>query len=211
VVTFANNLLARGGDIPKVPNKVVAYLADVEKKLRHEIQGLNRNRLKTPPLKLVRVAINRQRADEEPLAAHLDEGAVMSGSLHVCTDDIMGGGIRIIAGKTETVIWPKGSATSLLFCGGNLTHKTLKVKQGTDYGFVYFFALDDETNKGKQRLPTKHIGKPHNILGAIGHATLLQFCENTFAEPVWTYEKEQMKKRQLADAAANSQGTAPSM
>jgi len=211
VVTFANNLLARGGDIPKVPNKVVAYLANVEKKLRQEIQGLKRNRSKTPPLKLVRVALNRQRADEESLAAHLDEGTVMNGSLHVCTDDIMGGGLRIIASETKTCLWPKGRATSLLFCGGILTHKTLKVTKGTDYGFVYFFALDDETNKGKHRLPTQYIGKPHNILGANGHATLLQFCEKTFAEPVWTYEKEQMKKRQLADAAANPQGPAPSM
>jgi hypothetical protein len=132
-------------------------------------------------LKLVRVAINRQRADEESLAAHMDEGAVMSGSLHVCTDDIMGGGIRIIAGKTETVIWPKASATSLLFCGGNLTHKTLKVTKGTDYGFVFFFALKDETNKGKHRLPTQYIEEPHNILAANGHATLLQFCKKTFA------------------------------
>ena len=104
MVTFTNSLLARGGDIPKVPNKVVAYLANVEKKLRQEIQGLKRNRSTTPPLKLVRVALNRQRVDEESLAAHLDEGTVMSGSLHVCTDNIMGGGIRVIASKTETVI-----------------------------------------------------------------------------------------------------------
>jgi hypothetical protein len=151
-------------------------------------------------------ALNRQRANEESLASHLDEGTVISGSLHVCTDDIMGGGLRIIAGKTKTCLWPKGRATSLLFCGGNLTHKTLKVTKGTDYGFVFSFALEDETNKGKYRLPTQYIGEPHNILAANCHAILLQFCEKTFAEPVWTYEKEQKKKRQLADAAVNSQG-----
>ena len=117
MVTFANNLLARGGDIPNVPSKVVVYLAYVEKKLRQEIEGLKKNRSKTPPLKLVRVALNLQRANEESLAAHLDEGTVMSGSLHVCTDDIMGGGLRIIAGETKTCLWPKGRATSLFFVG----------------------------------------------------------------------------------------------
>ena len=115
-----------------------------------------------------------------------------------------------LAQKAEPFNGLKGKQYPCFFCGGHLTHKTLMVIKGTDYGFVYFFALDDETNKGKQRLPTQYIGKPHNILGANGHATLLQFCEKTFAEPVWTYEKEQMKKRQLADAAANSQGRPPS-
>lgn len=83
------------------------------------------------------------------------------------------------------------------------------VTKGTDYGFVFFFTLEDETNKGKHRLSTKYIGEPHNILAADSHAILLRFCEETFAEPVWTYEKEQKKKRQLADAAANFQGRPP--
>ena len=87
-----------------------------------------------------------------------------------------------------------------------MIYKTLKVTKGTDYGSVFFFALEDETNKGKHRLPIEYIGEPHNILAANGHATLLQFCEKTFAEPVWTYEKEQKKKKQLADATVNSQG-----
>ena len=48
----------------------------------------------------------------------LDEGTVMSGSLHVCSDDIMGGGLHIIAGESKTFLWPEEIATSLLFCGG---------------------------------------------------------------------------------------------
>ena len=211
MVTVANNLLPRGKGIPGVPADVVECLGIVEKKLLLEIQGLNKHHSKSPTMKLARVFINRQRANENPLGDHVDKGTVISASIYVCTDDIRGGGLRIISGEGRTFIWAKGSATSLLFSRCNLTHKTLKVNKGTDYGFVYFFALDDETNKGKHRLPTQYIGKPHNILGANGHATLLQFCEKTFAEPVWTYEKEQMKKRQLADAAANSQGRPPSM
>lgn len=90
MVTFANNLLARGGDIPNVPSEVVVSLAYVEKKLREEINGLNKNHSKKPPLKPARVFLNRQRASEKSLASHLDQGTVISGSLHVCTDDIMG-------------------------------------------------------------------------------------------------------------------------
>ena len=209
MVTFAKNLLARGGDIPKVPNKVVAYLADVEKKLRHDIQGLGRNRWTTPSLKLVRVALNRQRADEETLRSHVDEGSVISASVHVCTDDIRGGGVRILGTKGRTFEWPQKKALSLLFCGGQLTHKTLMVTRGIDYGFIFFFKLEDDTNEGKHRIPSKYAGEPRIILPVKGHATLLRFCENTFAEQVWTYEKDEKKKKQLKDAAAKSQGTPP--
>ena len=118
----------------------------------------------------------------------------------------MGSGLRILGGEGRTFQWPKGKAVSLLFCGCNLTHKTLKVTEGTDYGFIFFFDLEDDTNESKHRIPTGFIGEPCTILAAKGHATLLRFCEKPFAEPVWTYEKDEKKKKQLADAAANSQG-----
>ena len=123
----------------------------------------------------------------------------------------MGGGLRILGTKDRTFEWPQGKAASLLFCGGNLTHKTLKVTKGTDYGFIFFFDLEDDANKGKHRIPTGYIGKPQTILPAEGHATLLRFCEKTFTEQVWKYEKDEKKKKQLKDAAAKSQGTPPNM
>ena len=210
MVTVANNLLPRGKGIPGVPADVVKYLGIVEKKLRLEIQGLNKHHSKSPTMKLARVFINRQRANENPLGDHVDKGTVISASVHVCTDDIRGGGLRIISGEGRTFIWDKGSVKSLLFSGCNLTHKTLMVTKGTDYAFVFFFDLEDDTNEGKHRIPTGYIGEPHTILPAQGHATLLRFCENTFAEQVWTYEKDEKKKNQQADAAAKSQGSPPS-
>ena len=101
----------------------------------------------------------------------------------------------------------KKKAVSLLFCGGQLTHKTLMVTRGTDYGFIFFFKLEDDTNEGKHRIPSKYVGETREILPSEGHATLLHFCENTFAEQVWTYEKDEIKKNLEADAAAKSQGT----
>ena len=137
----------------------------------------------------------------------MDKGSVISASVHVCTDDIRGGGIRILGAEGRTFEWPQKNALSLLFCGGQLTHKTLMVTRGTDYGFIFFFKLEDDTNEGKHRIPSKYVGEPRIILPAEGHATLLHFCENTFAEQVWTYEKDEIKKNLEADAAAKSQGT----
>ena len=193
-----------------MPTKVVEYLRTVEKKLHLEIKGLTKHSSKSPTIKSARVFINRQRADEETLRSHVDEGSVISASVHVCTDDIRGGGLRILGAEGRTFEWPQRKAVSLLFCGGHLTHKTLMVTRGTDYSFIFFFKLEDDTNEGKHRIPSGYIGKPRTILPAKGHATLLQFCENTFAEQVWTYEKDEKKKNQQADAAANSQGRPPS-
>ena len=210
MVTAANNLRSRETDTPRVPTKVVEYLRTVEKKLHLEIKGLTKHSSKSPTIKSARVFINRQRADEETLKSHVDEGSVISASVHVCTDDIRGGGLRILGTEGRTFEWPQRKAVSLLFCGGHLTHKTLMVTKGTDYGFIFFFDLEDDTNEGKHRIPSGYIGKPRIILPAKGHATLLRFCENTVAEQVWTYETDKKKKNQQADAAANSQGTPPS-
>ena len=207
MVTVANNLLPRGKGIPGVPADVVEYLGIVEKKLHLEIQGLNKHHSNPPTIKLARVFINRQRAGEKTLRNHVDEGSVISASVHVCTDDIRGGGLRILGAEGRTFEWPQKKALSLLFCGGQLTHKTLMVTRGTDYGFIFFFDLEDDTNEGKHRIPSRYIGEPRTILPAKGHATLLRFCENTFAEQVWTYEKDEKKKNLKADAAAKLQGT----
>jgi hypothetical protein len=207
VVTVANNLLPRGKGIPGVPADVVECLGIVEKKLLLEIQGLNKHHSTPPTIKLARVFINRQRAGEKTLRNHVDKGSVISASVHVCTDDIRGGGLRILGAEGRTFEWPQRKAVSLLFCGGHLTHKTLMVTRGTDYGFIFFFDLEDDTNEGKHRIPSGYIGEPRTILPAQGHATLLRFCENTFAEQVWTYEKDEKKKNQKADAAAKLQGT----
>ena len=91
MVTVTNNLLPRGEDIPIMPAGVVEYLSFVEKKLRQEIKDLNKHHSTSPAMKLAHVFINRQRANEKPLGAHVDKGTIISASLHVCTDDIMGG------------------------------------------------------------------------------------------------------------------------
>ena len=189
-----------------MPADVVNYLGEIVNKLRLEIKNLNMHHSMSPPMKLVRVFLNRQRANEKPLGAHVDKGPVISASVHVCTDDIMGGGLRILGGECITIRWPKGEATSMIFAS-TLTHKTLLVDKGTDYGFIFFFDFEDETNNGKHRIPTGHIGKPKTILPAEGRATLLQFCEETFKEEVWTYEKDESAKTQRKDALAKSQGT----
>ena len=186
-----------------MPADVVNYLGEIVNKLRLEIKNLNMHHSNSPLMKLVRVFLNRQRANEKPLGAHKDKGPVISASVHVCTEDIMGGGLRILGGECITIRWPKGEATSMIFAS-TLTHKTLLVDKGTDYGFIFFFDFEDETNNGKHRIPTGYIGEPRTILPAKGHATLLRFCENMFAEPVWTYETDEKKKNQQADAAANS-------
>ena len=157
-------------------------------------------------MKLARVFINRQRAGEKTLGDHVDKGTVISASVHVCTDGIRGGGFRILGAEGRTFEWPQRKAVSLLFCGGHLTHKTLMVTRGTDYGFIFFFDFEDETNNGKHRIPTGHIGKPKTILPAEGRATLLQFCEHTFKEEVWTYEKHESAKTKRKDALAKSNG-----
>ena len=205
MVTAANNLRSRETDTPRVPTKVVKYLRTVEKKLHLEIKGLTKHSSKSPTIKSARVFINRQRADEETLRSHVDEGSVISASVHVCTDDIRGGGLRILGAEGRTFEWPQRKAVSLLFCGGHLTHKTLMVTRGTDYGFIFFFKLEDDTNEGKHRIPSNYVGETRIILPADGHATLLHFCENTFTEQVWTYEKDIIKKNLEADAAAKSQ------
>ena len=189
-----------------MPTKVVKYLRTVEKELHLEIKGLTKHSSKSPTIKSARVFINRQRADEETLRSHVDEGSVISASVHVCTDDIRGGGLRILGAEGRTFQWPQRKAVSLLFCGGHLTHKTLMVTRGTDYGFIFFFDFDDETNSGKHRFPPGHIGKTKTILPAEGRATLLQFCEHTFKEEVWTYEKHESAKTKRKDALAKSNG-----
>ena len=189
-----------------MPADVVNYLGEIVNKLRLEISHLNMHRSTSPLVKLVRVFLNRQRANEKPLGAHKDKGPVISASVHVCTEDIMGGGLRILGGECTTIHWPKGEATSLLFCGCNLTHKTIMVDKGTDYAFIFFFDFDDETNSGKHRFPAGHIGKTKTILPAEGRATLLQFCEHTFKEEVWTYEKHESAKTKRKDALAKSNG-----
>jgi hypothetical protein len=92
VVTVTNNLLPRGEDIPVVPADVVEYLGFIEKKLRQDIKDLNKHHSKSRAIKLARVFINRQRANENPLGDHVDKGTVISGSRPVCPDAILGGG-----------------------------------------------------------------------------------------------------------------------
>ena len=188
-----------------MPADVVNYLGEIVTKLRLEIKNLNMHHSNSPLMKLVRVFLNRQRANEKPLGAHKDKGPVISASVHVCTEDIMGGGLRILGGECTTIHWPKGEAPSLTFAS-TLTHKTIMVDKGTDYGFIFFFDFEDETNNGKHRIPTGHIGKPKTILPAEGRATLLQFCEETFKEEVWTYEKHESAKTKWKDALAKSNG-----
>ena len=101
MVTAANNLLPRGKDTPGVPADVVEYLGIVEKKLHLEIQGLNKHHSNPPTIKLARVFINRQRAGEKTLRNHVDEGSVISASVHVCTDDIRGAVSASLAQKAE--------------------------------------------------------------------------------------------------------------
>ena len=188
-----------------MPADVVKYLGEIVTKLRLEINNLNMHHSNSPLMKLVRVFLNRQRANEKPLGAHKDKGPVISASVHVCTEDIMGGGLRFLGGECKTIHWPKGEATSLTFAS-TLTHKTIMVDNGTDYGFIFFFDFDDETNSGKHRFPSGHIGKTKTILPAEGCATLLQFCEHTFKEEVWTYEKHESAKTKWKDALAKSNG-----
>ena len=99
--------------------------------------------------RLVRLFLNRQRANEEAMKDHGDKGTVMSASLHVPTADIKGSGPQILRASSKPIRWPLGRATALLFAWRQLTHKTLKVTAGTDYGFVFFFDLEDITNGDK--------------------------------------------------------------
>ena len=94
----------------------------------------------------------------------------------------------------------------MLFAGRHLTHKTLQATTGTDYGFIFFFDLEDLTDGDKPRVPTEYVGQPFKALDAEGQVALLQFCENTLPEPDWTYEKD-LKKKKLADTVSSPLGT----
>ena len=117
MVTVDNNLLPHGKDITGVPADVVKYLGIVEKKLRLEIQGLNKHHSKSPTMKLAHVFINRQRANEKNLGDHVDKGTVISASVHVCTDDIRGGVSASLALKAEPFNDLKGEQYPCFFVG----------------------------------------------------------------------------------------------
>ena len=113
--------LVRGENILIVLAEVVACLDYVEKNLCQEIKYLTKHHTNSPPIKIARVFLNRQRDNEKNPGSHMNEGTVISASLHICTDDIMGGGLHILGGVGRTFCWSKGKATSLLFCECDLT------------------------------------------------------------------------------------------